>query len=447
MSLKADALMMIMGRGFGLVLGLVSWGLINRKLGPSARGQYAEIITWATLIMVVAGMSIDKIVHHFANREHYPISDTIKGIIVLSLSAILSIAGFTVFFVISLIHPEYIQLSGGIFILIIGMLVVAQIMSNSSLVFLRSVGDIKYCMFAMLSQSALQMILVLVGYKLDILTLKYCLFINVAVQLLALIFFAMALRKSGGVISMADLRNARPVILVKKMIYAGLRVHIATIATFIMLKLNQLMLVNMRGDAEAGFYAVSLQLVSAVMMVPMAIQSAMYPRVVHGKDDFYVTEKAMRFYVYGWSIITFILFMGAPWIISIYAGSEYASSAKPLKILLFAYWFMQLSALVSPYMIKKGAFWLYSLSGITLAMVSMFLNWVLIPIYGANGAAYATLISTAVIFTLSMIFIRVLSGKNMNILLLTKADISSIAQIIVSFYGQLRRRLPQSACL
>lgn len=443
MSLKTDACIMVMGRGVGLLLGLVSWGLINRELGPSGRGQYAEIITWVTMIALVSGMSIEKIVHHFAKRDIYEFPDALKGVLVLLLSSLLSMIGCSLFIGMTMLFPHFLSTSYTTSFHLFTMLVTTQLVANVALVFLRSIGDIKYCMITMVSQSLLQILVVLIASVFNALTLSFCLYMTLAVQILAIFFFIRALHQRGSLhLNISD-RYFEIIGLIKKILIAGLKVHIATIAMFIALKFNQIMLMRWSGDVESGLYSTSLQFVAAVMMVPMAIQSAMYPRIIHNNDDYQVTELAMRFYVYGWSVVTLVLIACAPWAIRLYAGEAFASAAPALRILFVAYWFMQLSALAAPYLIKQGAFWFFSISGVVTAFVSVAANYLLIRNHGAIGAAYATLIATTMIFVMTMYFVRILSGRVMNICFLKKKDVLAVAHSISLVVSGLRRRTCQ----
>ncbi len=66
-------------------------------------------------------------------------------------------------------------------------------------------------------------------------------------------------------------------------------------------------------------------------------------------------------------------------------GARFLPSVNLLRILMVATWFLPLSSLVAPYYIKMGAFGLASTSAVILGVLSIALNFILVPRYAAVG--------------------------------------------------------------
>lgn len=68
--------------------GFVTAAMINRSLGPSTRGIYAEMQTWMGLFAVLFGFSMDTVIYHFANTSLYGTDDRSRWMTTFSLSLI-----------------------------------------------------------------------------------------------------------------------------------------------------------------------------------------------------------------------------------------------------------------------------------------------------------------------------------------------------------------------
>src|SRR2546425_11430181 len=67
-----------------VALALLSGVVINHTLGPSGRGDYAELIAWSAVLVAVFGISVNNILFHFANKARYAIErNTLTGTIVV----------------------------------------------------------------------------------------------------------------------------------------------------------------------------------------------------------------------------------------------------------------------------------------------------------------------------------------------------------------------------
>jgi len=88
---------MIGSKTVAVAAGLFTAALINRSLGPSLRGVYAEMQTWVGLFAVLFGLSMDTAIYHIANRSIFGEDDRSRFVTIFSLSlgyAFLSAAAF-----------------------------------------------------------------------------------------------------------------------------------------------------------------------------------------------------------------------------------------------------------------------------------------------------------------------------------------------------------------
>jgi len=97
----------------------------------------------------------------------------------------------------------------------------------------------------------------------------------------------------------------------------------------------------------------------------------------------------------------------------IYGGGEFVNdSLSSFRVLLLTSWFLPLASIVSPYLVKVGAFSLMSKFSIGVGIASLILNYIFIPYKASLGAAWATSISCFLVFIVSLITLALVTKKN-----------------------------------
>jgi O-antigen/teichoic acid export membrane protein len=109
-------------------------------------------------------------------------------------------------------------------------------------------------------------------------------------------------------------------------------------------------------------------------------------------------------------------------VIILYGGIKFLPAVNDFRMLSIAFWFLALSSIVAPYVIKVGAFGLSSLSAILLGIISIGLNFWFISSNGRQGAALATLFTCFIGFCGALYLLWFLSKKNPLVFLTLKVD-------------------------
>ena len=178
----------------------------------------------------------------------------------------------------------------------------------------------------------------------------------------------------------------------------GLFYMFTAIVISLYMKIDQVMIKEMLDTKSVGYYAVAARLSELWYFLPIIISSSLYPAIENAKKQsqkLYYDRLEKLFIVcniIALSIIVPTLFL-SDFIVGTLYGSEYAAAGSVLMIhiisLLFAfqrvpseYWV--LSENLKYFEVYKTLF------GVG---VNVILNFYLIPLYGINGAALATLIS------------------------------------------------------
>ena len=187
-------------------------------------------------------------------------------------------------------------------------------------------------------------------------------------------------------------------------------------AILIYMKIDQVMLKELVGTETVGTYAAAVKLCEVWYHIPVLIAVSLYPAIIGVKDKdpaLYHAQLQKLYTLLVWVALVLaipITFL-ADWIIYILYGNEYIESVIILKIYVWAGIFVSMSLANNKWMIIEN-FQNYILLTTLLGMSSnIIFNVILIPSYGAPGAAMATLISYGIGSYLSLfLFAKVRKG-------------------------------------
>ena len=180
-------------------------------------------------------------------------------------------------------------------------------------------------------------------------------------------------------------------------------------AILIYMKIDQVMMKELVGVESVGIYAAAVKLCAAWDHIPVLIAVSLYPAIIGVKDtnpSLYHARLQKLYALLVWVALVFAIpttFL-ADWIIYIFYGNEFIESSKILKIYVWAGIFVSMSLVNNKWMVIENL-QNYVLLTTLLGMSSNIIcNIILIPRYGASGAALATLISYGIGSYLSLFF-------------------------------------------
>ena len=195
----------------------------------------------------------------------------------------------------------------------------------------------------------------------------------------------------------------------KQMLKNSFPLLLTSMAILIYMKIDQVMLKELVDTETVGTYAAAVKLCEVWYHIPVIIAVSLYPAIIGVKDKdpaLYHAQLQKLYTLLVWVAIALaipITFM-ADWIIYIFYGNEYIESAIILKIYVWAGIFVSMSLANNKWMVIEN-FQNYILLTTILGMSSNIIcNVILIPSYGAPGAAVATLISYGIGSYLSLFF-------------------------------------------
>ena len=184
------------------------------------------------------------------------------------------------------------------------------------------------------------------------------------------------------------------------------------IVLMIQARIDQVMLQEMIGSKEVGYYSGALRLIEVFGFLPMLLNGSIFPALVNAKNvsqELY-RERFLNYYRLGFLLflITSIpIFLFSEMIIVLLYGAAYQPAGILLSLMAIRLFFTNTG-------VARGAFMnienLFKFSLITMtfgAIVNVVLNYYLIPLYQSQGAIVATIFSFFVTsFLIDFLYIK-----------------------------------------
>ena len=183
-----------------------------------------------------------------------------------------------------------------------------------------------------------------------------------------------------------------------------------SVLTTLNVSLDTLLLKEMAGEAAVGFYNASYKVVLALTMLPLAIGEAAFPiwaRALRGKAGGELPlGGVLRLVLLAALPCALVLFLAAPFGIRLVYGEAYAPAVPVLRIHAFTLALMFLNAPLGMRLVASDRMRAINAVFALVVALNAAANLVLIPRYGIEGAAVATLISEAVSAALLVSLVR-----------------------------------------
>ena len=182
------------------------------------------------------------------------------------------------------------------------------------------------------------------------------------------------------------------------------------LAILIYMRIDQIMIGQMLGDKEVGLFSAAARVSEVWYFIPVAIVSSVFPSVIAAKqlDEALYIRRLQRLYnlMVGISlaIAVFTTFF-SEWIISLLFGANYMQAAGVLSIHIWGCIFVFLGVASGQWYLNENLQRFAFMMALLGMLVKLCLNYIMIPAYGIEGAAIATVISL-IVATLILDFVH-----------------------------------------
>lgn len=251
----------------------------------------------------------------------------------------------------------------------------------------------------------------------------------------------LALAASSGVIILgamgAILRLERPPRvdppLLKRELRYGLRVQLGAMSQLAVTRIDVLIVQIYRPLSDVGYYVVAQTIAELPMVLALAFKTSILPLIARAegtqRED--TTALAVRAY---WIVAAIALLGNAgvgTLVILVGYGSEFEPAVVPMLLLLPGVLFLGLGVVVSGDLQGRGRPGVSSTLASMAAVITVGLDFALVPPYGVIGAAVASLIAYALYGTASvMVLARVADITLRELLLPRREDLERLRAFI-----------------
>jgi PST family polysaccharide transporter len=178
-----------------------------------------------------------------------------------------------------------------------------------------------------------------------------------------------------------------------------LMISSASIAIY--MRVDQLMLAQIAGDHETGIFSAAVRLSESWYLIPMALMASTAPILTgilqRSREDYERELLRTARVLTGFGLAAALaLALAAPIVIHVVYGKGFSASASVLAIHAWAGVFVCLGVISNNWLVNTGNTRYIMYQTVVGALTNVLLNVVLIPPFGAVGAALATVASYCV---------------------------------------------------
>jgi O-antigen/teichoic acid export membrane protein len=186
----------------------------------------------------------------------------------------------------------------------------------------------------------------------------------------------------------------------KKLLKDSWPLLLSSIAISIYMRIDQVMIKNMLGDREVGLYSAAVKLVEVWYFIPMIITQSVFPAIVTAKkisEELYYKRLQQLFSLLTWIAIsiTIPISVFSYQIIYFFYGEKFTEASNLLDIFIWTSLFVFIGVGSGKFLLVENLQKLYFRRTFYGMIVNIMLNFILIPLYGTQGAAIATLMAQA----------------------------------------------------
>ncbi len=179
-------------------------------------------------------------------------------------------------------------------------------------------------------------------------------------------------------------------------------------ANVIYSKIDIIMLEKMIGSVEVGYYSGATKFIYPFMFISGAFMTAVFPKLAkhsEEKDKFRNIQNTAVYYLGGIGVfLSILLYLGADIIFQLFFGDKYDNSIPIFKILV---WFLAIVFIYGPIsnsLVAKNRIKFLVYLNLFMIILNVVLNFILIPNYGARGAAMTTIVCEIMILVSTILY-------------------------------------------
>ncbi len=365
---------------------LIAW--LARYLGTTEFGRMNYVLAFVSIFSGVATLGLDVV----AIRNLVDRPDDAPCILGTSLALKLgggSVAYAAMLIAFALVSPESIGLAAAA-----GLVLIFQSADVVECWF-QSCHRMKYAVYARNAAffaSALFKVVLILGHA----GLEQLLLASSAeIALAALFLFALYRRDAGNPAAW----RVEPA-LARSMLKDATPMLVSAMAILLYMRIDQVMVANLSGYREVGIFSAAVRLTELWYFVPVALMTALFPMMVSarsGNPDVAADDRrtALLFGAMGWAgiLLAACTSLASGWLVQLVYGSAFAAAAPVLAVQAWMAAFVFFGVARGRWLVARNRQADSMYVDLVAIAINVAMNLLLIPRYGAFGAALASLIT------------------------------------------------------
>jgi len=238
--------------------------------------------------------------------------------------------------------------------------------------------------------------------------------LNAVASVLVSLVIVFMLRSAARRLEDADKTWRSDLMLLKQMIGYGIKSHIAILAGTLIFRADLLVVNHFRNASEAGVYSLASQMATLLMMLPSVIATLLFPRVTAEQDKTGNTTCVVARHTALVMLLCCLAAVPLSLLLPVVYGSVFTDATTQLLILLPGVFFIGLQSVLVQHFNAMGlpkavpVFWVVTL------VINLMMVFLMVPRYGARGAAWASTISYSLISFLMIGYFLVETRRSLS---------------------------------
>lgn len=399
-SIWASILSSFGAKAYGALIELLSLLVTARLLGADGRGIVATVLVWSGLFANLFGLSLHQvIIYRLSGQGTHRLIRVFSALVPVSIVlCLLAWSSGVLLYIGGWLRPVS-ELSAGL--LVMGMVLVPVVMWEAYVNhMLSAAGRLRYYNTGQLIGRTIGFTVMLAAILLFDSGAGGAVLGNLAALSIILLIGLIGLK---GVLEGPWEFSRQEV---RALVSGGVKLHINTIGAFLLMQVDILMLGQMSGMVDVGWYQASVQLIGAPLMLSAAVSLVLYSRIselgpigawgIHRK----LIGQVMLIYL-GVAVVGYLI---APVLIPALLGDDFSPAVPVFRILLIAMLGMGFSQLMVVQWIAHGLFLQAGAITILVGLANITLNLIYIPKYGMYAAAWTTVAAFMISIITNAIF-------------------------------------------
>ncbi|MCL4475176.1 MAG: oligosaccharide flippase family protein [Nitrospirae bacterium] len=424
MNLARESFYTFMFQVSGFLFATVTGMIVARALGPANKGILTVALLCPSLFFTAFNLSIGLGIIHHMGKGRYEMK-TFAGS-ALALFAVITIIALVAFFVTIIYFREVLYRGIDLrYLIVAGIAIPFNLMLYYFSSILQGSMEIKGYNITNQLLSYSNLFFVLLFLFLSKLTAMEAVIAGISgIVIGGTVALLKATKMAGGISFNAE--------LTKRLIKDGGKIQIGAIATFLYTQANVFILNYYAPPAEVGFYSVALNVANMLLFFSVSLEIGLYPKMAHASMEEAVSlvQVATRQILLISALAGLIVAVFSTGIVRIYGGNAFMPAVTPLLLLLPGVVIFIIPKILATLWVRKGWFFPLTLIASITALLSICFNFLLIPKYGANGAAIATTLTYALSAFVGLFLFRKFVDKDLTLLLIpSRKDLSMYREI------------------